>query len=87
MSSETAIHETAADPAGRAMSDLLSADVDCSGIVLVDGKRACKHGFPYHPSCDSEPMKPGVYKNAPCMNERTAARLYPDTGKPGQLGR
>ena len=60
---------------------------ECSGLIKIDREIKCKHGFPVFPSCKHEPMKPGMYKNTPCLNDDTAWRLFPETGKPEQLCR
>ena len=53
---------------------------DCSG--LIDNETKCKHGFPVFPSCGNKPMKTGLYKGVPCINEILAFRLFPETGTP-----
>jgi hypothetical protein len=55
---------------------------ECSGAVLINGEKKCKHGFPYMPQCRRDPMKIGVYSGAPCVDERLTERFYPDTGTP-----
>jgi len=70
---------------GVIMGDLLSAE--CSGIVMFEGERSCKHGFPLIPQCEKAPMKKKVYGSAPCVSEAWQERLYPETGKPEQLCR
>lgn len=67
------------------LNDLLSAE--CSGIVIFEGDRRCKHGFPLFPPCEHDPMKKKFYYETPCMSEVWQERLYPKTGKPEQLCR
>lgn len=56
-------------------------DENCSGIVEINGRKRCKHGFPLTPSCCDDPMRGGVYRTVPCLNEEWTGNLHPDTGK------
>ena len=62
----------------------MQADKNCSGIIRDGAELVCKHGFPLLPACRNNPMDHGPYKVTPCLNERFAARLFPETGKPKQ---